>query len=335
MARWDRYDRYSYWPRYVPVAERRAKAARELARRAKRGQVASPIVIEGRTIASSFWGKAWCDNLERYSDFSNRLPRGRTYVRNGSVVDLQISAGSVQAMVSGSNLYEVQVRIAAVRKARWDAVCKDCAGAIDSLVELLQGRFSKGVMARICERDKGLFPSPKEIEFDCSCPDYASMCKHIAAVLYGIGARLDTSPELLFALRGVDHFELISQAGQDIPGAQKAAVSDRVLAAEDLSSMFDIELDATPAPAAAPAKPAERQTKKASAPPPAQTKNGRAARPAKKTLDEPAIHPAPAEPGNSAARPRPKKLSSAARKALTRKMKAKWAALRDKARRGH
>src|ERR1051326_4491162 len=145
MARWNRYDRYeSYWPRYVPVAERRAKGGLELKQRAKKGQISPPIAIEGRTIASSFWGKAWCDNLERYSDFSNRLPRGRTYVRNGSVVDLQISAGKVTALVSGSQLYDVQVRIAAVRKARWYAVCKDCAGAIDSLVELLQeiGRAS-------------------------------------------------------------------------------------------------------------------------------------------------------------------------------------------------
>jgi uncharacterized Zn finger protein len=314
--RYDRYDRYNYWPRYVPVAERRAKAALELARRAKAGQAASPIVIEGRTIASSFWGEAWCDNLERYSDFSNRLPRGRTYVRNGSVVDLRIAAGSVQALVSGSALYEVQVRIATVPKARWTAVRKDCAGGIDSLVELLQGRFSKGVMARICERDKGLFPSPKEIAFECSCPDYAWMCKHIAAVLYGVGARLDASPELLFALRGVDHLELIAQAGKDVPGG-KAAASDRVLATGDLSSMFGIEMAETTAPAA-PAKPAPRK----------------AARPAKKKLKASATHPEPAANRKSPARPAPRKLSPAAKKAILQKMKAKWAALRNRALRG-
>src|SRR6185436_11126684 len=132
MARWDRYDR---WPRYVPVSERRANAARELAKRMKKGQSASPIAIEGRTIAASFWGKSWCDNLERYSDYSNRLPRGRTYVRNGSVVDLRIANGSVQALVSGSSLYKVEVKIAAVPQTQWSAVCSDCSGAIDSLVE--------------------------------------------------------------------------------------------------------------------------------------------------------------------------------------------------------
>ena len=310
MARWNRYDRYeSYWPRYVPVAERRAKAALELKQRAKKGQISSPIVIEGRTIASSFWGKAWCDNLERYSDFSNRLPRGRTYVRNGSVVDLQISAGNVTAAVSGSQLYDVQVRIATVPKTRWTAVCKDCGGAIDSLVELLQGRLSKGVMARICERDKGLFPSPKEIDFECSCPDYAFMCKHIAAVLYGVGARLDTNPELLFALRSVDHLELIAQAGKNVATAN-TEVPGKILVADELSEMFGIEL-AEPETSAAPAKTAKRPRKQA------------AGRPAVKTK---AARPAPSAKGT-------KKLSAAQRKAITAKMRARWQALASSGRR--
>src|SRR5256884_1956302 len=122
---------------YVPVATRRQHAAREMAKLAKKGHAVSPIVIQGRTIARTFWGKAWCDNLERYSDYSNRLPRGRTYVRNGSVVDLRITPGAVTALVSGSELYDIEVKVVAVPKARWTAVCRDCAGAIDSLVELL------------------------------------------------------------------------------------------------------------------------------------------------------------------------------------------------------
>src|SRR3990172_7640824 len=149
---------YYGWNPYVPVAARRARAAREVAKLAKKGRQTSPVVIDGRKIANTFWGEAWCDNLERYSDYENRLPRGRTYVRNGSVVDLQIAPGVVSAMVSGSDLYRIEVKVAAVPKARWSAVCRDCAGAIDSLVELLQGRFSKGVMARICQEKTGLFP---------------------------------------------------------------------------------------------------------------------------------------------------------------------------------
>ena len=206
--------------------------------------------IEGRKIAHTFWGEAWCDNLERYSDFANRLPRGRTYVRNGSVVDLQVGPGRVTALVSGSAMYDVQVTVGPVPRARWSAICKDCSGAIDSLVELLQGRFSKGVMTRLCEEKTGLFPSPKEILFTCSCPDWASMCKHVAAVLYGIGARLDHQPELLFALRKVDQQDLIATAGSDFSTKGRRPAGTKVLASDDLSEMFGIEM--------APATPAKR-----------------------------------------------------------------------------
>src|ERR1700687_258697 len=138
-----RMDYYGFRP-YVPVGTRRRQAAREWAKLEKKGGQTSPVVIEGRTIAGTFWGEAWCDNLERYSDFANRLPRGRTYVRNGSVVDLQVTPRAIRALVSGSELYEVELIVAPVAKARWSAICRDCTGAIDSLVELLQGRFSKG-----------------------------------------------------------------------------------------------------------------------------------------------------------------------------------------------
>ena len=208
---------YYGWKPYVPAAARRRKAEREVAKRKKEGQAVSPVVIDGRTIAKTFWGKSWCENLERYSDFENRLPRGRTYVRNGSVVDLQITAGAIHALVSGSELYEVRLSVSPVAKARWKAICEDCGGAIDSLVELLQGRLSKGVMERMCREQHGLFPTPDEIRLACSCPDWAGMCKHVAAVLYGVGARFDHQPELLFRLRGVDEKELIVQAGQAIP----------------------------------------------------------------------------------------------------------------------
>jgi uncharacterized Zn finger protein len=165
------------------------------ARFARKGGTLEPVRVAGRAIAGTFWGKAWCDNMERYSDFANRLPRGRTYVRDGSVIDLRIAAGKVEAQVVGSDIYKTTVKISALPKARWKALGRDCACSIDSLVELLQGRLSRGVMARICRPETGLFPSPKEIAFACSCPDWAAMCKHVAAVLYGVGARLDQKPE--------------------------------------------------------------------------------------------------------------------------------------------
>jgi uncharacterized Zn finger protein len=230
------------WKRYVPVATRRRQATRVLAGLRKQGQEVAPVVIDGRRIASTFWGKAWCENLEHYSDFRNRLPRGRTYVRNGFVIDLQVARGAVTSLVSGSDIYEVRIGVAAVPQARWRGICRDCTGAIDSVVELLQGRLSTSVMARICEPKTGLFPAPKEISFRCSCPDWARMCKHVAAVLYGIGARLDERPELLFLLRGANEQDLIAKADTGFqPGSRRPAPA-KILETGDLSEIFGIEI---------------------------------------------------------------------------------------------
>jgi uncharacterized Zn finger protein len=242
------------WRPYVPVVERRRKALREMEKRKKQGHGVSPVSIAGRTIATTFWGKSWCENLERYSDYANRLPRGRTYVRNGSVVDLQIAPGTIQALVSGSALYKVSLKVAPVAKAHWESICNDCGGAIDSLVELLQGRLSKGVMERICRQKQGLFPSPAEIRLSCSCPDWADMCKHIAAVLYGIGARFDHQPELLFRLRGVDELELLASAGKAAPLGKEAPASGKRLGGEDLSAMFGLDMAQSASLEAGPAK---------------------------------------------------------------------------------
>src|SRR5437660_1226913 len=252
------------WRPYVSVAQRRRKAAGEMAKLKKTGHPVSPVVVEGRTIVKTFWGKAWCENLERYSDFENRLPRGRTYVRNGSVIDLQIAPGEIKALVSGSEIYKVKVKVAPVAKARWESICKDCAGAIDSLIELLQGRFSKGVMERVCRQKIGLFPKPKEIQLDCSCPDWADMCKHVAAVLYGVGARLDDQPELLFKLRGVDHMELIAAAPEAAVPSGAAKGKGKRLAASELADVFGIELE--DGPASPPSPPASKQATKRATP---------------------------------------------------------------------
>jgi uncharacterized Zn finger protein len=224
------------------VAQRRAKAAREVARRLKKGLAVAPIEIQGRTIAASFWGQAWCDNLEAYSDFENRLPRGRTYVRNGSVVHLQVHPGKVTAIVSGSELYDVEIKIAELPNKHWTAVKSRCAGKIGSLVELLQGRLSKHVMDVVCERERGLFPKPAEISMKCSCPDWAGMCKHVAAVLYGVGARLDAQPEMLFRLRKVDHLELIEEAGQAERIGASGETRSKTLGVTELADVFGIEL---------------------------------------------------------------------------------------------
>lgn len=239
------YSRYSYYPPYVPVAERRRQAEQRVAKLKKKGVMLSPISLDGHAIAKTFWGKAWCTNLESYSDYANRLPRGRSYVRIGAVIDLHITAGQVNAQVMGSHLYTTTVKVTALPKQRWQAISRDCAGTIDSLVELLRGRFSKNVMERMCRQGEGLFPSPKEVKFSCSCPDGARMCKHVAAVMFGIGARLDRQPELLFMLRKVDAKELVAQASDALPALQigrKGITKSKLLDSASLADVFGIEV---------------------------------------------------------------------------------------------
>jgi len=232
-----------------------------MAKLAKKGKSIQPVRIDGRTIAHTFWGKAWCENLESYMDYANRLPRGRTYVRNGSVVHLEIRPGEIEATVSGSEVYRVRIGIAAAAKAKWRKLCGECSSEIGSLIELLQGRFSDHVMGILTRKDTGLFPAPREIELKCSCPDWATMCKHVAAVLYGVGARLDQSPELLFILRSVNHEELVTQATSARDLAGKTATAGAELSESDLSAVFGIELDTETPPAKA-VPPKQRIAKK-------------------------------------------------------------------------
>jgi len=233
---------YGFSP-YVSVGQRLANGKKKMEQMRKKGLDVQPIEIQGRKIARTFWGEAWCEHLEKFSDYSNRLPRGRTYVRNGSVCHLEINKGRINAYVSGSDLYKLEVNITPLSASRWKEIKKQCAGQIGSLLELLQGKLSKQVMEIVTDQKTGLFPSPNEIKLGCDCPDWANMCKHVAAVLYGIGARLDQHPELLFVLRGVDHNDLIS-ADVKIPEGK----SKRRQLSGDLSDVFGIELDETTPP---------------------------------------------------------------------------------------
>jgi uncharacterized Zn finger protein/DNA-binding transcriptional regulator YiaG len=245
MGRSKRDSGYDGWAPYVPVAQRRAQALKKMDKLRKKGEAIQPIEIEGRTIARSFWGKGWCSHLESFGDYSNRLPRGRSYVRNGSVCHLGINKGEVEAIVSGSSLYRVKVTIAPLKKTKWHALKKRCTGKIGSLIELLQGSLSDEIMGTVTDPAHGLFPLSGEIKYRCNCPDGARMCKHIAAIMYGIGARLDTQPDLLFLLRGVDHEELITAgaAADAITGTGSRRSGRRALAGQDLESVFGVELD--------------------------------------------------------------------------------------------
>ena len=254
---------YSFRP-YVSVAERRRKAekaAKKLA--AKSGRALAPVSLAGKKIATTFWGNAWCDNLEAYSDYANRLPRGRTYVRNGSVIDLQITPGKVTALVQGSELYKIAIGFKPLAPKRWKEFKARNAGKVINLLDLLQGRLSADILADITARDRGLFPSPQEIGLDCSCPDWADMCKHVASALYGVGARLDEKPELFFTLRGVDMQELVTAASVTATAPVAGApAADTALAGADLTEIFGVEIESAPAP-----KPAKASAAKPKCPP--------------------------------------------------------------------
>lgn len=234
--------RYVDFPRYVAVAERRALAAQQAKKLEKSGRELTPLRLSGRKIAESFWGKAWCKNLEAYSDFANRLPRGRTYLRNGSVVDLRIGKGRVDALVAGGSLYEVTVTIEELPRRRWNGLVAQCKGQIDSVVSLLRGELPEPLLAAVVDPRSGLFPAPEQMRFRCSCPDDALLCKHIAAVLYGVGARFDQNPETFFTLRSVQLEQLVARSAASVaarrPVARKGAAS--------IEKLFGIELDRAP-----------------------------------------------------------------------------------------
>jgi uncharacterized Zn finger protein len=237
------------FPPYVPAAERRARALRAIAALAKQPgrRAAEPVLVQRRAIATTFWGKAWCDNLERYMDFVNRLPRGRTYVRNGSVIDLEIGAGRIRALVAGSDVYTVTVDIAALSRVRWKRLAARSAGRIGSLVALLRGELPDEVLAALVDGREGLFPEPRDIRMRCSCPDAARMCKHVAAVLYGVGARLDTRPELFFTLRQIDQSALVARAAAGGAGSRAGGRGKRI-APERVAGVFGIDIEDTAPP---------------------------------------------------------------------------------------
>ncbi|MDR9501531.1 MAG: hypothetical protein RI601_07025 [Desulfurivibrionaceae bacterium] len=242
---------YRGFPKYVTVAEKKAKAAKKRAQLRKKRPGIAPVVITGNTLARTWWGKSWNKNLERYADYSNRIGRGKNYVRHGAVLDLKIQGGRVTALVQGTRAkpYEVVICIAPVEKANWKRIRKQCQAELRSLPDLLAGKFPKALAEIFLAEGKGLFPTPQEITFDCSCPDWASMCKHVAATLYGIGARLDEDPLLFFALRQADTAELVAEAVKDKRGAllaRAAGKSARVLDDADLSGLFGIDMDVAP-----------------------------------------------------------------------------------------
>lgn len=330
--RWNR-NRYDMWPEYVPVGKRIAAAEKRAARQAARaGRAPEPVRITGRDIARTFWGKSWCRHLESYSDFSNRLPRGRTYARNGSVTDLAITRGRIEAVVAGSMVYDVVIAISPLAAPKWQAIKADCATSIGSLVDLLTGRLDDDVMRRLTRAGDGMFPTPREVNVTCSCPDGARLCKHLAAVFYGIGNRLDTRPELLFTLRGVDQTELVAAATKESVARAVRVDDAHALASDDLSAIFGIDLGAAPRPPEPAAKRRRTQTARAARAATRTARSKPAARPkkpntpkttTKKATPAPKPSPLPKRKPDPKAAPAPQRKPSRKKKPVARRRPAR------------
>lgn len=226
---------------YDEAQERKDKVQREIAKRQKKGESFEVLSAPtgNKKLSTTFWGQAWCRNLESYQQYESRLPRGRSYLRQGQVYNLVIEPGKLSAVVAGSELYDTHIHIQALPKERWQEIVAEGSGQVDSVLDLLAGKLGDGLMQLLTSPTRGLFPAPQEIRFDCSCPDYADMCKHVSAVLYGVGVLIDSQPELLFTLRGVDQAELLSSARESTL-ADLGAESE--LAGADLSALFGIDL---------------------------------------------------------------------------------------------
>lgn len=237
---------YYGWKPYISVAQRKEKSLKKIKTLQKKGLDVQPIELENKKIATTFWGKSWCEHIESFSDYENRLPRGRTYVRNGSVCHLSIEKGKISAMVSGSDLYHVVINIQPLPLQKWLEIKKKCSGQIGSIIELLSGQLSESVMNVVCHQQLGLFPLPNEIKLSCSCPDWATMCKHVAAVLYGVASRLDHSPEQLFLLRGVNHEELIDISSTISTAIEEGKSTRARIADSSLEDLFGIEIEDKP-----------------------------------------------------------------------------------------
>lgn len=250
---------------YEDAQERKERLQREIEKRKKRGEKFQALEAPAgqKKLSTTFWGQAWCRNLESYQVYESRLPRGRSYLRQGKVYNLEIEPGNLSAVVAGSELYDTSVIIQPLPKKQWRQIVESSAGQVGSMLDLLAGKLGDGLMKVLTAPDEGLFPKPKEIRFNCSCPDHADMCKHVAAVLYGVGVLLDTKPELLFTLRGVDQAELLSNASN--AAITELSADSGELTGADLSAIFGIDL-ATEIPIEEPAlvkaKPAKKAAKK-------------------------------------------------------------------------
>ena len=233
---------FNFWGQnYTTVASLKARAARAT----KTLKDAEPVIPHPHTrkMCLTWWGQEWCNNLESYADYRSRLERGRRYVRSNTVVDLKIFANQVKAKVQGTDLYEVTVDFAKPKPADIEKIKKLTGNRIANVEMLLKGNFPDELKELFTQNKPGLFPTPEEIKFDCDCLDWADMCKHVAAVMYGIGIRIDADPLQFFKLRGIDIDEFLTQVVDDKVANMLKNIdvkSDRIMKDANVATIFGI-----------------------------------------------------------------------------------------------
>ncbi len=237
--------RYNYTKTYSPISFEELQQKSKTTKSTNKKQALEPIEVIGnsRQICTKWWGQAWCKNLEKYADYENRIARGKRYVRAGAVIDLKIKKGVVDAKVQGTRRkpYDICIHIAPLLKEAVDNIVSKCS-KLKNVEELIKGNIPLQMQELFTGRD-GLFPTPKEIAFDCSCPDWASMCKHVAAVLYGVGIRLDENPLLFFELRGIEYEQFVGAAIEiriEEMIANENKPSNRIITEKSIMNIFGI-----------------------------------------------------------------------------------------------
>lgn len=232
-----------YFRPYTTVAELKEKAERTAARL----KTAEPVLPHPHTrkICLTWWGEAWCKNLESYADYDYRLGRGRSYFRANTVVDLKIRGNVVKAKVQGTskNPYQITITFDSPKPEDIQAITEKLSNRITDIEDLLKGNFPEDLKELFTQKKPGLFPSPNEIHFDCTCFDWADMCKHVAAVMYAIGVKIDDNPGFLFELRGVDMDKFIKAVIKDKVEEMLKNVdkkSKRIIKNADVSAIFGL-----------------------------------------------------------------------------------------------
>ena len=231
--------RRGYWDYYHYTPAKPKEVADGIKAKSKRG-----------AIGETWWSKRWIDVLESFN-MGARLTRGKSYARKGQVVSIDVGKGAVDAKVqgTGSKPYKVTIGLKPISEGDWEKVLDVMASKAIFAAKLLAGEMPTGIEDAFAEAGVSLFPTKKkDLETDCSCPDYANPCKHIAAVYYLLAERFDDDPFLIFKLRGRTKEEIVDSlrrwrapdvSAEDVMAARAASPVTSGESAKPLDSCLD------------------------------------------------------------------------------------------------